>query len=253
MSFAARLLRLLSIDPRAIDEGLAKRLTPADARAEMSSLWPAIMGQLGGTKVLDFGCGHGAHAVALAELGCDVTGLDIQSRLLRDARELAGNLNVRFIEALQPEESFDWIVSINSMEHFRDPLAVLQDMKRHLRPGGGVLVTFCPTWLSPYGAHMHYFTRVPWVHLLFPESAVMEVRSRYQRDGAKRYEDVEGGLNKMTVGRFKQLCADVGLTFTFLRVDYVKGMQWAGRLPTLRELLANRVTALLRRASSEAA
>ena len=40
-------------------------------------------------RIVDLGCGHGRHALALAELGCTVVGLDASTTLLARARELA--------------------------------------------------------------------------------------------------------------------------------------------------------------------
>lgn len=220
-------------------------LSPEDARRQLDAIWPGVIRDMKGTRVLDFGCGRGAHTVALASIGAQAVGLDIQPRLLAAARDSAGDVPVRFTDHLEEGERFDWILSVNSMEHFADPYSVLMEMKRRLAPQGSLLITFCPTWLSPYGAHMHYFTKVPWVHLIFPERVVMDVRSHYKSDGARRYEDVEGGLNKMTVFRFQRLIEQVGLSVHTLNVEYVKGQRWASRVPVVKELLANRVTATL--------
>jgi len=213
----------------------------------LDGLWPGLAEAMHGKRVLDFGCGQGAHAVALGRMGARVVGLDIQSKVLAQARNLAGDMPVRFTDRLEPDERFDCVLSVNSMEHFSDPYAVLAQMKSLLSADGRILITFCPTWCAPYGAHMHYFTRVPWVHLIFPERSVMDVRSRYKSDGARRYEDVEGGLNRMTVARFQRLIRKAGLRVVAWKVDYVKGQAWAAYLPIVRELLANRVTATLRR------
>jgi cyclopropane fatty-acyl-phospholipid synthase-like methyltransferase len=40
------------------------------------------------SRVIDIGCGHGRHAVALAERGADVIGLDFAVALLSRARHL---------------------------------------------------------------------------------------------------------------------------------------------------------------------
>jgi hypothetical protein len=80
----------------------------------------------------------------------------------------------------------------------------------------------------------------------------MRVRSRFVDDGAMRYEDVEGGLNKMTVRSFRDLVRASGLRFEALRIDYVRGQSWASSFPLLRELLSNRVTAVLTAADAGA-
>jgi ubiquinone/menaquinone biosynthesis C-methylase UbiE len=44
------------------------------------------------SRVIDIGCGHGRHAIALAECGLDVIGLDFAAALLSRAREVATEL-----------------------------------------------------------------------------------------------------------------------------------------------------------------
>ena len=136
-------------------------------------------------------------------------------------------------------------ISHNSFEHFSDPRAVLEEMKGLIADGGKILITFSPPWLSPYGSHMHFFTRVPWVNILFPERAVMAVRSRYRNDGARRYEEVESGLNKMTVGRFERIVASCGLEFAYKRYRCVRNLDFFGQARLVREFFVNSVSAIL--------
>ena len=51
------------------------------------------------SRVVDVGCGHGRHAIALAECGLDVIGLDFSAPLLNRARQVATELGspVRWI------------------------------------------------------------------------------------------------------------------------------------------------------------
>ena len=144
-----------------------------------------------------------------------------------------------------PPGTFDVILSSFTVEHFADPAGVLAEMRAALAPGGRLLVTFGPPWLAPSGSHMHFFTPVPWVHLLFAERTVMAVRARYRADGARRYEEVESGLNRMTVGRFERLAASAGLRMERRRYDCVKGIRVLGRAPLLRELFINNVACVL--------
>lgn len=211
--------------------------------------YPDFPALIAGRRVLDFGCGHGHEAVAMARAGAgEVVGLDIQSEYIAFARTLGGDTpNVGFTTDLPPSGDFDVVLSQNSMEHFSDPAAVLREMAAHLRPGGVALVVFCPPWLAPYGHHMHYFLRVPWVHLFFPESAVMAARSHYRDDGATRYEEVTGGLNRMTLRKYERLVRESPLELERYRLIAVKGLPGVTRVPILRELLTNRVISLLRK------
>ena len=216
-------------------------------------VYPDLLAQIRGMRVLDFGCGWGRQSVALAEAGAKrVVGLDINADGLRHAREWSESRGVRdrveFVTEL-PREQFDFVFSKDSMEHFPDPAKSLDDMAKTLAPDGQMLVTFGPPWFAPYGAHMHYFTKIPWVHLVFPERTIMSVRKRYRHDGAVRFEDVEGGLNRMSVRKFARLVKASGLVVARLDFEAVRGQRALQRIPILGELFTNHVTAVLRKAS----
>ena len=82
---------------------------------------------------------------------------------------------------------------------------ILDQLHELLAPGGRLLISFGPPWKNPFGCHTRYFCRWPWIHLLFAEETILAVRALYRDDGARRFEDVEGGLNRMTLARFQQL------------------------------------------------
>lgn len=224
-----------------------------NALSLLARVFPDLTTAIWGRRVLDFGCGFGYQVVALADAGADaVVGLEPNVRVLAEARRLAATAahreRVSFIAALRPVDwgAYDVVLSQNSMEHFPRPDLALKEMRSLLRPGGRIYLTFGPPWLAPYGAHMWFFTPLPWVHLLFPERTVMRVRGRFRRDGAVRYEDVESGLNRLTVARFERLVESVGLRVIYRRYDCIKGLNALGRLPLARELFINHVSAVLR-------
>lgn len=95
------------------------------------------------------------------------------------------------------------IVSIDAFEHFADPAAVLQRMAGMLKPRGCLLISFGPTWYHPLGGHL--FSVFPWAHVIFGEKALCKWRSHIRNDGAKRFCEVEGGLNQMTIRKFQRL------------------------------------------------
>lgn len=180
-----------------------------------------------------------------------VVGFDINEKTLASARSLAaegvGVDRLRFVDHIPAEllGTFDVVITLSSMEHFADPEAVLVQMRAALRPGGRILVSFDCPWLSPYGSHMHFFTRVPWVNILFSERTVMAVRGRFRSDGATRYEEVESGLNRMTVGRFERIAAQSGTRMDRRLYRCIKGLDFLGKLPLARELFINHVSCVL--------
>ncbi|MDD3117573.1 MAG: class I SAM-dependent methyltransferase [Victivallales bacterium] len=109
-----------------------------------------------GMKVLDLGCGTGRHAVALAERGMTVTGLDISSGQLAEAGKKAAQagVSVDFIQGdaanFELKDRFDAAIclcegSFGLLSCDDDPLTHEVQILRHLaavlRPGAPLLLT----------------------------------------------------------------------------------------------------------------
>jgi SAM-dependent methyltransferase len=102
-----------------------------------------------GMKVLDVGCGDGTTAVPEAELGADVTGVDISSPLVAAATRRASQLgltNIRFQEgdacdlAGVPDRAFDLVVSIFGAMFAPRPMDVAKSLVRVTKPGGRIVM-----------------------------------------------------------------------------------------------------------------
>ncbi len=104
-----------------------------------------------GDRVLDVACGTGALTRAVAgAVGSAgrVTGLDPNRGMLAVARELAAAIEWRHgaAEALPfPDGTFDRVVSQFGLMFFSDRAGALREMRRVLRPGGGLAVA---VWAS---------------------------------------------------------------------------------------------------------
>ena len=225
---------------------------PGKELALLRREYPGLSALVRGKRVVDFGCGTGEQAVALArEEGCEVLGIDSNPATLQRAREKAASqalaTPVHFAEKVTPELAgkFDVVISQNAMEHFPDPDHIVQLMKQLIHADGVLLITFGPPWYAPYGSHMQYFCKLPWVNLLFSERTVMRVRSRYRSDGALRYVDVESGLNQMSLAKFERVVARAGLEVRHWHLTCVKGVNVLAALPLLRELFVNHVSCVL--------
>ncbi len=99
-------------------------------------------------RVLDVGCGTGAQSRTLIQWPevAEVVGVDRARFLLERARELAAGLEgLRFEEAdghdLPFEDgSFDVVIAHTILTHVADPVAVLAELFRVLRPGGTLAI-----------------------------------------------------------------------------------------------------------------
>jgi SAM-dependent methyltransferase len=155
-----------------------------------------------------------------------VTGIDIRADLLQVARQEALNAGVqdtcRFASSTQ--ELADIIVSRDAFEHFADPAEILRTLDSLLQPEGEVLVSFGPTWYHPLGGHL--FSVFPWAHLVFDEKALIRWRSTFKKDGATRFSEVAGGLNKMTIARFEELVANSPLKLAGLDLVSIQRLRF---------------------------
>jgi SAM-dependent methyltransferase len=185
-------------------------------------------GDLHRQRVLDLGCGLGSTALWLAEHGARVVGVDIQpldeARDLVDRSPAGARVELHRIgesgEGLEELGHFDLIVSKNCFEHIRDPERHLAQMIRLLAPGGQILIGFAPLWKSPSGGHIGFMTRLPWAHLLFREEVVLAERRRHRPlERATRYEDILGGLNRMTLARFERMMGSSGITCRYFATN----------------------------------
>ena len=122
-------------------------------------------------RLLDVGCGSGKAVRRLRELGWDARGLELDPVAVEAAQ--AGGLPVDqgdLSTAGLPEAAFDVVTLSHVVEHVHDPLGLLRECRRVLRPGGRIVVVTpnAGSWLHKrYGArwlgldpprHLHVFT-----------------------------------------------------------------------------------------------
>lgn len=182
--------------------------------------------KIAGKTVIDFGCGEGSEAVEMAQRGAKrVIGIDIREEVLQVARERAAKAGVGDACEFATSTSTlaDIVVSVDAFEHFGDPGAILQIMDTLLSPSGEVLVSFGPTWYHPLGGHL--FSVFPWAHLVFSEAALIRWRSTFKSDGATRFGEVAGGLNQMSIAKFKELIANSPLEFAGLELVPIRKLR----------------------------
>ena len=111
---------------------------------------PKLLELTASSQVLEIGCGSGRYALRLAEkIGCRITGLDLNSRGIRNANQLASQAGLTSIAKFEecdvsgtlPFEggSVDAVFSNDVLCHIPGRAAVLAEIYRVLKPGGCLL------------------------------------------------------------------------------------------------------------------
>ena len=101
-----------------------------------------LLGPQSGWRIADIGCGPGAFAAALSARGARVTAID-SARAMLDAVGARG-LGAELVEADAlslpfADASHDAACLVQVLEYVDDPVAVLREAARIVRPGGVVL------------------------------------------------------------------------------------------------------------------
>ncbi len=99
-----------------------------------------------GKRVLELGCAVGNMSRALHDRGCQVVGVEIDAQATALASEFCERVIVSDLNQLDlaqelTGDSFDVIVATDVLEHLKDPLAILLNVKKLLRPDGYFVVS----------------------------------------------------------------------------------------------------------------
>jgi len=141
------------LEPETANEARLNRLQPPDRVMDAIGLKPGMV-------VAEIGAGRGRYAVQLAvrvgETG-KVYAEDIDAAALKHLESRCGRWGLRNVEAILgevkdpklPEASLDLIFIISSYHHFDDPVALLQNARPALKPGGRLAIV---EWAPQEGA-----------------------------------------------------------------------------------------------------
>lgn len=122
---------------------------------------------------LDYGCGNGGLVrYVRSSTACDITGYD-EGWIVEKAIE-SGIPITRQKESLNSATKFDIITAIEVLEHVEDPINVLRDIRRLMKPGG--LFFFTTGNAFPHRKNLlnwAYF--LPEIHISLYEPKTMEI------------------------------------------------------------------------------
>lgn len=214
--------------------------------------------------IVDIGCGAGGKSLYYASRGAkEVIGVEILEKYRIEAESLAAELSLadkfRFVcadAAALPfaDGSIDTIIMNDAMEHVANPEAVVDECLRVLRAGGRLFVNFPPI-NHPFGAHLSDLIYIPWVHLFFSETTLVEgykelaksvpdggdrvaFRISKRKDGSEYFSYI----NHMSIKRFNRILKDKGITPAYLRHIPLRGfLKPLAKLPLLKEMFVKMV------------
>ncbi|MDH7489305.1 MAG: class I SAM-dependent methyltransferase [Anaerolineae bacterium] len=204
-----------------------------------------------GRRVLDLGCGLGGYTEALRERGARVVATDLSLPALVGLPPLSPRVCADALALPFSDAAFDLVFCASLIEHVPDGLALLEETRRVVRPGGYGYVSF-PPFYSPRGGHQF----APY-HLLGERFATwLYLRTRARRIPAWQRDIVaEGdsysrayhgfGLHRVTIAAAKRWAAQAGWQVVSLstRFSPVNTAKW----PLLGEFLTWHAEFLLRK------
>jgi len=170
-------------------------------------------------KLLDVGCSSGSLLHVASDLGFNVSGVEPAMQAATTAKDAGFEIfNGLLHEAAFPDNSFDVITLYEVIEHLTDPLSLVRETHRILKPGGVFLIgtgnadswtvsALGPKWeyfsIDSHGGHISFFTPAS-IHLLAEKTAF-----QVEDIQAKRICLAERGSSSPLSYRMKKLFAEL--------------------------------------------
>lgn len=171
-------------------------------------------------RILDFGAGIGTFALPLKREGVDVSCVETDPSQLQRITE-KGVPGYSELGAV-PDETYDYIFTLNVLEHIDDDQSTLRDLARKIKPGGRLLiyVPAFPVLFSSMDRAVKHFRRYKLVGLSEQvSSAGFKIKEARYVDSVgfiaslvfKYIGNKDGALNKNAVILFDRVVFPVSL------------------------------------------
>jgi len=150
-------------DPRGTlpEEGLEQRRRFRRSKMFLDQITKLLARSPDEIRLLDVGCSSGAFLEAAARLGFLAEGVEPAARAAATAQAAGLKVYTGLLhEAAYQYRQFDAITLFEVIEHLKEPLPLLHECRRILRPGGILLIGTgnAASWsAAALGAHWEYF------------------------------------------------------------------------------------------------
>lgn len=152
-----------------------------------------------GQRLLDIGAGNGEYLKLMKTLGWEVEGTETDLGAIEYASSTFGiKMHFGFVTNLKlPTDSFDVITMNHVIEHVYDPLAVMQECRRLLRPGGRLVI------LTPNSSSLgHRWFKSNWRGLEVPRHMHVFSIENFQQLAKKANFEVESLHSSARIARY---------------------------------------------------
>ena len=200
-------------------------------KVENIKFWKRLGGKpnLSGKTILDFGCGHGALCIDIADSGAkSVLGIDLNDNLLNFANL---NLDKNFdhlkdkvffekkdILKKKFEKKFDLIISKDTFEHTLNLDKILEKFHQILKKDGKAFVGFGPLYNFYNGDHGRTEAYLPWFHIIIPEKILINRLNKKYKKNFFKIEDL--GLSKYSFKDYIRIFEKSKFKVTYFKTNF---------------------------------
>jgi len=182
-----------------------------------------VLPETAGLRVLEIGCGHGGNMAPFLDLGCKVTGLDINPGDVAMAESFlkghAHRSNLRLLAtdiydtSVEQLGTFDLIIMKDVIEHIHDQRKFLGFIRTFLGKDGRIFLAF-PPWHMPFGGHQQVcgsriLSALPYYHLL-PRPLYRLVLESFGEKPERVEELLETKETGISIERFRRIVRENG-------------------------------------------